>query len=47
MPQMLAVGYRDALAQVLEETGLPEQTFRGLVLGSLEQIMAEDFWPER
>ena len=47
LPQMLAVGYRDALAQVLEETGLPEQTFPGTCPWSLEQIMAEDFWPER
>ena len=47
LPQMVPAGYRDALAQVLEETGLPEHTFPAACLWSLEQMMAEDFWPEQ
>jgi hypothetical protein len=42
---MVAGGYRDALAQVLAETGLPEQTFPADCPWGLEQMMAEDFWP--
>jgi hypothetical protein len=44
---MVTAGYRDALAQVLGETGLPEQTFPAACPWSLEQMMAEDFWPEQ
>ena len=47
LPQMVTLGYRDALAQVLAETGLPEQTFPAACPWSLQQMMAEDFWPEQ
>jgi hypothetical protein len=47
LPQMVPAGYRDALAQVLEETGLPEQTFPATCPWNLEQMVAEDFWPEQ
>jgi len=47
LPQMVPAGYRDALAQVLGETGLPEQTFPAACPWNLQQMMAEDFWPEQ
>jgi DNA primase len=47
LPQMVPDGYGDARAQVLGETGLPEQTFPAACPWSLEQIMAEDFRPDR
>jgi hypothetical protein len=47
LPQMVPAGYRDGLAQVLGETGLPEQTFPAACPWSLEQILAGDFWPRQ
>lgn len=47
LPRMVPAGYRDALAQVLEETGLPEHTFPAAGPWNLAQMMGEDFWPEQ
>jgi hypothetical protein len=43
---MVPAGYDDALAQVLSETGLAEQTFPVVCPWKLDEMMAEDFWPE-
>lgn len=46
LPEILLPAFGDAIAQVLSETGLPEETFPAACPWSLEQMTAEDFWPE-
>jgi Domain of unknown function DUF29 len=46
LPEIVAAAFGDALAQVLSETGLLEQTFPAACPWNLEQMTAEDFWPE-
>lgn len=43
MPEIVPAAFGDALAQVLSETGVPEQTFPAACPWNLEQMMAEDF----
>jgi hypothetical protein len=46
LSEFLAAAYREALALVVGETNLPKQSFPALCLWTLDQMIAEDFWPE-
>lgn len=44
--EFFASAYRQALRQAVSETNLPTQTFPSVCPWSLEQAMADDFFPE-
>jgi hypothetical protein len=46
LQQLFSAAYDDALAQAVGETNLPEQTFPAASPWTLDQVMADDFWPE-
>jgi len=47
LPQLLPQAYRDAVAEVVTQTNLPKRTFPADCPWTLDQMMAEDFWPEK
>ena len=47
LPDFLSSAYRSALAQVVAETNLPKKTFPAACPWTLEQVLDDDFWPER
>ncbi len=44
--EMFSAAYDDAIAQAVGHTNLPTQTFPAVCPWSLEQAMADDFFPE-
>jgi hypothetical protein len=46
LAQVIAPADRDALAQVIGESNLPKKTFPATCPWTLDEIMAEYFWPD-
>jgi hypothetical protein len=47
MQDFFSAAYSDALAQAVAETNLPKRTFPAACPWTLDQVMDDDFWPER
>jgi hypothetical protein len=46
LPQMFSAAYGHGVAQAASETNLPMDTFPQTCPWPLEEVMADDFWPE-
>ena len=47
LKELLQAAYRDALAEVVGQTNLPKKRFPPASPWSVEQVLDQDFWPER
>ena len=46
LPEAASDAYEDARGEAYAETGLPEATFPAACPWSLDEVMAQDYWPE-